>query len=167
MKNSQNSDYILTAIALGSNLGNSQETLNLALETIAKTEGITLKKYSSFYQTAPIGPKQPDYVNACALLETTLTPYQLLETLQKIEYEFGRVRLERWGARTLDLDIIIYGDLILNEPDLIIPHLLMSERAFVLVPLAEIGSDLIEPKSGLTVKQLLANVDQSGVNLIN
>jgi len=158
---------ILTAIALGSNLGNSQETLKLALETIANIEGITIKKYSSFYQTAPIGPEQPDYINACALLETTLEPNQLLETLQNIENKFGRVRQERWGARTLDLDIIIYGDLILNTPDLIIPHLLMNERAFVLIPLAEIAPDLIEPKSGLTINQLLAKIDQTGVKLIN
>ena len=160
-----NKNSILTVIALGSNLGNSQETLKLALETIANIEGITIKKYSSFYQTAPIGPEQPDYINACALLETTLEPNQLLQTLQNIENKFGRVRQERWGARTLDLDIIIYGDLILNEPDLIIPHLLMNERAFVLAPLAEIAPDLIEPKSGLTIIQLLEKVDQTGVKI--
>ena len=167
MINQNNSASYLSVIALGSNLGNSLETLELVLKTIDEVEGITLKKYSSWYQTKPIGPQQPDYINGCALIEVTLKPDHLLKTLLKIEDQFGRVRKERWGARTLDLDLILYGDLILNTPNLIIPHPHMNERAFVLIPLAEIAPNMIEPKSGLTIIELLEKVDTSGVQLKN
>jgi 2-amino-4-hydroxy-6-hydroxymethyldihydropteridine diphosphokinase len=164
--NQNNSNSIISAIALGSNLGNSQQTLEEALQTLDKIEGIKLKKYSSWYQTAPIGPEQPDYINGCALLEVDLEPLQLLKTLLKIEDQFGRVRQERWGARTLDLDLILYGNLILNTPDLIIPHPRMNERAFVLIPLGEIAPNLIDPQSNLTIFQLLEKVDKTGVKLL-
>lgn len=167
MINEHNSNYILSVIALGSNLGNSKETLELALKKISEIEGISLKNNSNWYKTAPIGPEQPDYINGCALLEVTLEPHELLKTLLKIEDEFGRVRQERWGARTLDLDVIIYGDLILDTPDLHIPHPRMTERAFVLVPLSEIAPNLQEPKSGLTIMQLLEKVDKTGVIAVN
>ena len=153
----------IVAIALGSNLGDSQQTLESALKIIAERKEITLKSCSSWYQTAPIGPSQPDYLNGCAILETTLKPHILLKTLLNIEYEFGRVRQERWGPRTLDLDLILYEDLILDSPDLIIPHPRMTQRAFVLAPLAEIAPNMIEPKSGLTISQLLEKVDQTGI----
>jgi 2-amino-4-hydroxy-6-hydroxymethyldihydropteridine diphosphokinase len=167
MINEHNSNPILSVIALGSNLGNSQETLELALKKISEIEGISLKNNSSWYKTAPIGPEQPDYINGCALLEVSLEPHQLLKTLLKIEDEFGRVRKERWGARILDLDVIIYGDLILGTPDLQIPHPRMTERAFVLVPLSEIAPNLQEPKSGLTILQLLEKVDKTGVKFFS
>ena len=153
----------MSAIALGSNLGESRTTLENALTTIDQTPGITLKAYSSWYKTAPIGPSQPDYLNACALLEVTLSPEELLKTLLNIEDEFGRVRQERWGPRTLDLDVLLFGDLILETPDLQIPHPRMTERAFVLVPLSEIAADWIEPVSGEAISKLLEQVDCSGV----
>lgn len=155
----------LSAIALGSNLGNSRATLEAALNAIDQTPGITLKACSSWYKTAPIGPSQPDYLNGCALLEVTLSPQELLKTLLNIEDEFGRVRKERWGARTLDLDVLLFGYLILDTPDLQIPHPRMTERAFVLVPLAEIAPEWIEPVSGKAISQLVETVDSSGVNL--
>jgi 2-amino-4-hydroxy-6-hydroxymethyldihydropteridine diphosphokinase len=153
----------LSAIALGSNLGDSRATLDAALQALAQTPGITLKAQSSWYQTAPIGPPQPDYLNGCALLEVRLTAQALLEILLRIEDQFGRTRQERWGARTLDLDLLLFGDVILNTPSLQIPHPRMCERAFVLVPLAEIAPNWIEPVSGKAIATLVQAVDCSGV----
>ncbi len=152
-----------SAIALGSNLGDSLTILKDALEILAESPSITLKKYSSWYQTAPVGPPQPDYLNGCALLEVHLTPQDLLETLLRIEAKFGRVRKERNGPRTLDLDLLLFDDLILDTPNLQVPHPRMRERAFVLVPLAEIAPDWVEPVSGKAIAQLVQTVDCSGV----
>ncbi|MCG5058125.1 MAG: 2-amino-4-hydroxy-6-hydroxymethyldihydropteridine diphosphokinase [Limnoraphis sp. WC205] len=158
--------FYQTAIALGSNLGDSGETLEKALQTLDDIPEIRVKRRSSWYKTAPIGPAQPDYLNACALLEVQLTPYQLLQTLLNVENQFGRVRQERWGPRTLDLDLILFEDFILETPDLQVPHPRMSERAFVLVPLAEIAPHWIDPISGKTIAELLEQVERSGVNKV-
>ncbi len=152
-----------SAIALGSNLGNSRTILENALQTLANTEGITLQNRSSWYQTAPIGPPQPDYINGCALLEVQQTAEELLETLLRIETQFGRLRQEHWGPRTLDLDLLLFDNLILDSPNLQLPHPRMKERAFVLVPLAEIAPNWIEPISGKAIAQLVQRVDCSGV----
>lgn len=151
------------AIALGSNLGDSQAILEGAVTTIAQTPGITLQALSSWYQTAPVGPPQPDYLNGCALLEVQMTPEELLQNILKIEGKFGRVRQERCGPRTLDLDLLLFDDLILDTPTLQLPHPRMTERAFVLVPLAEIAPDWVEPVSGKAIAQLVQTVDCSGV----
>jgi 2-amino-4-hydroxy-6-hydroxymethyldihydropteridine diphosphokinase len=152
-----------SAIAVGSNLGDSLRILQDALKILAETPGVTLQAQSSWYQTAPVGPPQPDYINGCALLEVQLTPQELLKTLQNIEAKFGRVRKERWGPRTLDLDFLLFDDLILEAPTLQLPHPRMTERAFVLVPLAEIAPDWIEPVSRKAIAQLVQGVDCSGV----
>lgn len=153
----------LCAIALGSNLGNSRATLENALKTLNQTPDITVIAHSSWYKTVPIGPAQPDYLNGCAILAVQLTSQELLKTLLSIEDQFGRIRQERWGPRTLDLDLLLFGDLILDTPELQIPHPRITERAFVLVPLAEIAPDWIEPVSGQAITQLLEKVDCSGV----
>lgn len=133
------------AIALGSNLGDSRSILDSALEMLDRTPEIKLKARSSWYQTKaltiPGSPPQPDYLNGCALIETQLEPLQLLNTLQQIETNFGRVRYQRWDARTLDLDILLFDDVVFQTDALEIPHPRMSDRAFVLVPLAEIASN--------------------------
>jgi 2-amino-4-hydroxy-6-hydroxymethyldihydropteridine diphosphokinase len=131
---------------------------------LAKTPGITVTSQSSWYRTAPVGPPQPDYLNGCVILELQLTPHDLLQTLLSIEQQFGRERRERWGPRTLDLDILLFDNLIIDTPTLQIPHPRMTERAFVLVPLAEIAPDWIEPKSGCAIAQLVQRVDCSGVH---
>lgn len=163
-----NADYpYQSAIALGSNLGDSRATIDAALETIAQTPGIALAARSHHYQTVAVGPPQPDYINACALLKTNLTPQPLLKMLLAIEAQFGRIRRERWGARTLDLDLLLFDRVVMDVPGLQVPHPRLVDRAFVLVPLAEIASDWVEPVSGKSIAQLVQAVDCSGVHKLN
>ena len=153
------------AIALGSNQGNSLDILESSLAALNQIPGITLKTISSWYQTKPVGTPQPqpDYLNGCALLSVQQTPEELVAILQATEIQFGRVGKSTLQPRTLDLDLLLYGDVVLNTPNLTIPHPRMTERAFVLVPLAEIAPDWIEPVSGAKITKLLRNVDTSGV----
>lgn len=155
-----------SAIALGSNLGDSRAILESSLEILDQTPRISLELQSSFYRTEPVGPPQPDYLNGCALLKVEMSPLELLETLLAIEAKFGRVRQERWGPRILDLDLLLFDNLILETPKLTLPHPCMRERAFVLVPLAEIAPNWIDPISGKAIAQLVQEVDCSGVTKI-
>ncbi len=155
------------AIALGSNLGESLNILENAISSLINIQGIDLITRSSWYQTKPIGPPQPDYINGCIIIETNLNPEELLVKLLEIEQEFGRIRRIRWDARSLDLDIIFYENLIINTPQLEIPHPRMRERAFVLVPLTEIAPDWIDPITNLTIAQLLEKIDIVGVNKLH
>lgn len=133
-------------IALGSNLNMPIAQLQSALKAMDRLPQTKLLNVSSFYQSKPLGPQnQPDYVNAVACIETQLQPIELLDALQYIENEQGRVRLRRWGERTLDLDILLYDDLQLQSERLTIPHYDMKHREFVMIPLQEIASELILP----------------------
>ncbi|MGB3691617.1 MAG: 2-amino-4-hydroxy-6-hydroxymethyldihydropteridine diphosphokinase [Spirulinaceae cyanobacterium] len=154
------------AIALGSNLGDSPTILNNALQRLNQVPDLTLKAHSNWYLTPAVGPPQPDYINGCALLEVRLTPQELLATLLRIETEFGRVRREHWGPRFLDLDLLLFEDLILVTPRLQLPHPHLRQRAFVLLPLAEIAPDWVDPVSKKAIKQLLEEVDCSGIKLL-
>ena len=151
------------AIALGSNLGDSQQILCAALATLHDPPTVDVTAQSSLYQTVAIGPPQPDILNACALINTTLSPHALLARLLHIERTFGRVRDQRWGPRTLDLDLIFYGQTILTEPGLHLPHPRFRERGFVLIPLAEIAPTWCDPVSGQSVQALCAAVGSAGV----
>lgn len=151
------------AISLGSNLGESHTILNKALESLEQNEKITIENISNLYETIPVGPPQPNYLNACAILKTKLSPQTLLKTLLEIETKFGRTRKEKWGARTLDIDLILYEQLILETPELQLPHPRMKDRAFVLVPLAEIAPNWIDPLTKKTIEELLKNVDTAGI----
>jgi 2-amino-4-hydroxy-6-hydroxymethyldihydropteridine diphosphokinase len=151
------------AIALGANLGQPQTTLEAALGVLDRTPQIRVEAHSSWYLTPAIGPPQPDYINGCAILQTALTPIALMQTLLNVENHFGRVRRERWGARTLDLDLLLFDDVIMHSVDLTIPHPRMCDRAFVLIPLSEIAPDWLEPIAGQPIQTLLQNVDATGV----
>ena len=155
-----------SVIALGSNIGDSRTILEAAVKTLNKVPGITHKIKSSWYRTKAVGPPQPDYLNGCLSLGVDLEPFKLLEILLEIENKFGRERKQRWGARTLDLDLLLYDDFILHTPTLQIPHPRMTQRAFVLVPLAEIAPDWVEPVSKRPIKELVKEVDCSGVYLL-
>ncbi|WP_394697253.1 2-amino-4-hydroxy-6-hydroxymethyldihydropteridine diphosphokinase [Pseudoxanthomonas japonensis] len=132
---------IQACIGLGANLGDAADTLRKAVEALDHREGITVREVSRFYRTPAWGREdQPDFINAVALLETSLTPRALLERLLAVETEFGRHRPdgERWGPRTLDLDLLLYGDAVIDEPGLRVPHPHLHERAFALVPLLDV-----------------------------
>lgn len=132
---------IQVCIGLGANLGDAADTLREAVEALDHREGITVREVSRFYRTPAWGREdQPDFINAVALLETSLTPRALLERLLAVETEFGRHRPdgERWGPRTLDLDLLLYGDAVIDEPGLRVPHPHLHERAFALVPLLDV-----------------------------
>lgn len=130
-------------ISMGSNLGDREGYLRFAVQKLRNTEGITVKQVSSLYQTAPWGKEdQGEFLNAAALLETSLLPLDLLHILQQIEQDAGRERKVHWGERTLDLDVIAMDDMISDDPVLTLPHPYYRERAFVLAPLAELDPDL-------------------------
>ncbi|MEI2266380.1 2-amino-4-hydroxy-6-hydroxymethyldihydropteridine diphosphokinase [Erwinia sp. CGal63] len=151
-------------LALGSNLANPLHQVQSALDALATLPQTTLLATSPFYRTPPYGPPdQPDYLNAAVLLETDLAPEALLDQTQRIELEQGRVRKdERWGPRTLDLDIMLFGDLTLNTPRLTVPHYDMHNRAFMLVPLLAIAPTLTMP-DGTPLKNLVAALDTRAI----
>jgi len=156
-------ETIIAYIGLGSNLQNPSEQIHSARAAIAVVAGIEEQGFSSLYHSAPMGPQdQPDYVNAVMAVATDLSPIELLRALQAIENSHGRVRGERWGARTLDLDILLYGDQVIELPDLTVPHIGLTERAFVLYPLYEIAPQLIIPNKGRLV-DLLKNCPLAGL----
>lgn len=143
-------------IGLGSNLGDREANLRQALEHLAQTPETAVVRASSLYDTEPVGvEEQPHFLNAVAQLETQLTPQQLLWNLKLIERRLGRVRSQRWGPRTLDLDLLLYEDLVLDEDDLQIPHPELAKRSFVLVPLVELDPLLVHPATGETMLALL------------
>ncbi|EAS43376.1 2-amino-4-hydroxy-6-hydroxymethyldihydropteridine diphosphokinase [Photobacterium profundum] len=155
---------IRSYIAIGSNLGDPISQAMSAIKALKQIPAITVVAESSLYSSTPMGPQnQPDYINAVVAIDTTLTPLELLNATQAIELEHGRVRKdERWGPRTLDLDIILYGDLEHHCERLTVPHYGMKVREFVLYPLAEIIPDLILPDS-TALSQLLTQVDRNGL----
>ncbi|MHC4140305.1 MAG: 2-amino-4-hydroxy-6-hydroxymethyldihydropteridine diphosphokinase [Planctomycetota bacterium] len=141
---------------LGSNLGNKRENIIRAIDRIDAYEEICVREKSGFYDTSPVGgPPQPDYVNCVIELETEVEPQTLLKEFKKIEIEQGRRPGVRWGPRVVDLDILLYGDRIVNDHNLKIPHERMHERAFVLKPLCEISPDIKNPVSGISISELL------------
>lgn len=148
----------------GGNLGDPAAAIEAALERL-DAAGVRITRRSAFYRTAPWGvTEQPDFVNLCAAAETALAPRALLDLIQAIERDLGRERRERWGARLIDIDILAYGEEAVDEPGLTIPHPHLTERAFVLVPLAEIAPD--KAIAGRSVREWAAQVDAAGVERI-
>jgi len=151
-------------IGLGSNLDQPVEQLDSARRAVAELADVEVIVCSPFYASSPVGPQdQPDYVNAVMSIDTRLSAQDLLAKLQEIENAHGRVRTVRWGARTLDLDLLLYDQQIIREPNLIVPHPEMPNRAFVLYPLADIaGGDLPIPGYGC-LSDLLAQCPADGL----
>ncbi|GII95654.1 2-amino-4-hydroxy-6-hydroxymethyldihydropteridine diphosphokinase [Sinosporangium siamense] len=150
-------------IALGSNLGNSFETLQGALDVLFDAPGLVFTDVSPVYETDPVGgPEQDVFLNAVVLAETALEPHALLERAQSVENAFGRVRAERWGPRTLDVDLIVVGDVVVDDELLTLPHPRAHERAFVLAPWLAVDPQAALPGHG-EVAGLLAALDDQGV----
>jgi 2-amino-4-hydroxy-6-hydroxymethyldihydropteridine diphosphokinase len=148
---------VIAYIGLGSNRGDRIGTCRRALELLNRAGSVV--KVSSFYCTEPVGyEQQEEFVNAVAKLETGLSPGGLLAACRAIENELGRVRLIRWGPRTIDLDILLYGNDVIETPDLTIPHPQMDVRGFVLVPLNEIAPRTVHPVLNKTVARLLSEL---------
>ncbi|KJV28261.1 2-amino-4-hydroxy-6-hydroxymethyldihydropteridine pyrophosphokinase [Aquitalea magnusonii] len=153
----------LAYVALGSNLEQPAEQIRAALAALAALAGTSVLAHSSLYLTTPVGYlDQPDFINAVAQLETSLSPHDLLEALMQIEAGFGRERSFRNAPRVLDLDILLYQDTVLDDPQLMLPHPRMHQRAFVMVPLAEIAPDLPVGEHGQAAA-IAATLDCSGV----
>jgi len=150
-------------LALGSNLGDRQDILQGGVDAIAGIEGVRLTGVSPVYETVPVGgPPQPDYLNAVVLAEVTISSRDLLDRLHEVEAAFDRVRLVRWGPRTIDIDIITVAGEHSDDPDLTLPHPRAHERAFVLGPWHDVDPDAVLPGRG-PVADLLAHADQTGI----
>lgn len=161
-----NDANVVTAfIGLGSNLAHPSEQLLTARQTLAALPNIEETGFSSLYQSPPMGPQnQPDYVNAVMAIKTSLPAIELLRALQAVEQSQGRIRTgERWGARTLDLDLLLYGDQQIQVPDLTVPHIGIAERAFVLYPLYEIAPKMSIPGLG-NLTDLIAKCPKNGLH---
>ncbi len=153
-------------VGLGSNLGDSRKTLCRAIDELDLLAGTRLAARSHIYRTPPWGQhNQPDFFNAVAELDTILGAERLLDALLALEHRHGRVRRTRWGARTLDLDLLLYAGMVIDTPRLKVPHPRLTMRGFVLVPLAELAPELKVPGRG-TVIDLLAHVDIRGIDMV-
>jgi 2-amino-4-hydroxy-6-hydroxymethyldihydropteridine diphosphokinase len=143
-------------VGIGANLGDREATIRRAVELLDEVDGIEVVAMSTLRETEPWGPvEQPAFVNGAVAVETTLEPSELLAALLDVERRLGRVRTgERWGPRTIDLDLLLYGERVVDEPGLTVPHPRLHERRFALEPLAELAPDAIVPSRG-TVAELL------------
>ncbi len=149
-------------LALGSNLGDRRANLQAALQALPPA--VLVRRASPVYETPPWGlTEQPAFLNMVVEAETGLPPLDLLVHLKRLETQLGRLPSVRYGPRSIDMDILFYDDLVLDSPGLTIPHPRLHERAFVLVPLADLAPDLVHPRLGQTVRDLLTAVDTSGI----
>lgn len=153
-------------VALGSNLGDKAANIDAAIAHLEEDGAVRVVARSRNFATDPWGKTDQDwFVNACVAVTTTLAPHDLLARCKQIERDMGRVTIERWGPRIIDLDLLIYGDTVLNEPDLILPHPHIGERAFVLAPLMDIAPDLrIKDRS---VRDMYAAIDKAGIRALD
>jgi len=156
---------VIAFVGVGANLGDPAEGCRDALKKMGAIPGIRLLRASSFYRTKPVGPQdQPDFINAVAEIRTVLSPQRLLGVLKEIERGMGRGDGPKWGPRVIDLDILLYGQDVVLEEGLRIPHPELHKRAFVLIPLCEIASYVIHPEFGVSVRGLMDRLtDRDGV----
>lgn len=152
-------------ISLGSNLGNRLQYLQRALEEIEKVDQTRVKAVSSVYEAEPVGLReQPEFLNAAVELRSNLQPLELFRALKEIERKLGRTQTIRWGPREIDIDIIYFGQRVVQEPELSIPHSEVTNRKFVLIPLSEIDREYLDPLRKCSVRELLAGCkDLSGL----
>jgi 2-amino-4-hydroxy-6-hydroxymethyldihydropteridine diphosphokinase len=155
-------------LGLGSNLGDRVDTIRKVQEMVSSIPGVTLVSSSSLYETEPVGiSDQPMFVNAVLEIETDLSPKELFLKLKDIEAKMGRRKTVRWGPRIIDIDILLFGDRIIEERDLTIPHPEMAKRGFVLVPLCEIAPEMKHPRHKKTIREIADGLDDiSGVEKI-
>ncbi len=150
----EEANWVMAYLGLGANLGDRQETIRHALQELGALPTMEVVAVSSLYQTAPVGiTEQPDFLNAALSIRTTSTPRELLTQILQLERQLGRVRTVRWGPRTIDIDILAFGSVTIDEPGLTIPHPRLGERAFALLPLAEIAPDLRLPGESETLQK--------------
>ena len=156
---------MIAYVGIGANLGDAQANVLDALRRLALLDGTMVVETSGLYRTAPVDSSGPDYINAVACIDTAFDPFELLAALQDIEQAHGRERPYRNAPRTLDLDLLLYGDQIISSESLVVPHPRMHERGFVLAPLAEVAPDLVIPGVG-PVHDYLPLVASQGVDKI-
>ena len=153
-------------IGLGSNMDSPRQHITTAIQSLGEIQSTRIINVSSLYKSKPMGPQnQDDYINAVVQIETEMEPTELLNYLQAIENRHGRVRAEHWGPRTIDLDILMFGNEIIQNDRLTVPHPQITKRSFVIVPLAEIAPDVVIPEKGL-VSELLLSIDQDGLEIL-
>ncbi len=147
-------------LGLGSNLSDRRANIDDAIRRLGETEGIRVTKVSSMYDTKPVGgPPQPNYLNAACEIETELPPHELLRSALALEDAMGRTREVHWGPRNIDIDILLYGDVIIHDDELTVPHPRLPQREFVLRPLAEIAPSLLHPLTQTAIRVLLSAID--------
>lgn len=150
-------------LSLGSNLGDRKANLEAALAALDGWDGVSVTKRSHFYETEPVGEvDQPEFLNMAAEIETALEPIELLNAIKAIEAELGRKPSERWGPRSIDIDMVLWGGRVVETERLALPHKEFRNRAFVLAPLAEIAPDAVDPVTGKTIVELAARPEVQG-----
>ena len=154
---------VTALIGFGANLGDPLATFQATMEALERTEGVRVTCVSRLHRTTAVGGPagQGDYTNGVIRCETTLAPEQLLGVLQRIETRLGRERKERWGPRVVDLDLLLAGDALRNTENLVLPHPRMAFRAFVLEPACEVASEIIDPRTGWTLRHLREHMERS------